>query len=140
MEEIEKQAENVVAVVKRKRPKPLSDKPRDVKILMCQELVALGAGNKEICEKVGISECSLWTYKREPGFYDAVREKHLIIFKDLVPKALKTIEAALESENSKVKFDAARLILDRNLFPESMGSNLEPPSQGTTVNIQVNYE
>lgn len=106
------------------------------------EYTAMGIYTEaKIAEMAGVSRNTLWEWKKKPEFMEDVWGKHRVIFSNLVPKALKTLEESLDSANGKVRLDAARLILDRTIYAEISGNQRPAGSdQPVQVNIQVNYE
>ena len=106
------------------------------------EFTAMGIYTEtQIAEKAGVSRNTLWEWKKKPEFMEDVWGKHRVIFANLVPKALKTLEESLDSANGKVRLDAARLILDRTIYAEISGDRgAATGGQPVNVNIQVNYE
>lgn len=106
------------------------------------ELTAMGLyGVSEVADLAGVARNTLWDWKKKPEFFEDVCARQRLIFSELVPKALKTLEECFESENSKVRLDAARLVLDRTVYSKESGTG--DVARGTTpvqVNIQVNYD
>lgn len=122
-----------------KANKDLTMKRTDYRWLRAVELTALGQkSNQEIIEEVGISKATFYLWKAKKEFYDDVMAKNIMIFKDLLPKALKTVNDAMDSGNAKVRLDAAKIVLEKTL-PE-LHPTEGKDGNSTTINIQVNYE
>jgi transposase-like protein len=122
-----------------RKPKELSEftKRTDPKWLQAVELVAMGQHTlEEIYTTVGVSRDTLYRWKREPDFVQDVKDKMVVIFEDLIPKAIATVEELLDSTNQKVRLEAAKLILDKT-FP-----NLSEVNERSlqAVKVDVHYE
>jgi hypothetical protein len=91
---------------------------------------------EEIYTTVGVSRDTLYRWKREPDFVQDVKDKMVVIFEDLIPKAIATVEELLDSTNQKVRLEAAKLILDKT-FP-----NLSEVNERSlqAVKVDVHYE
>ena len=116
----------------------LTMKRTDYRWLRAVELTALGQkSNQEIIAEVGISKATFYMWKAKRN-YDDVMAKNIMIFKDMLPKALKTVNDAMDSGNAKVRLEAAKIILEKTLpeFHSTEGKD----DNSTTINIQVNYE
>lgn len=122
-----------------KADKELTMKRTDYRWLRAVELTALAQkSNQEIIDDVGISKATFYLWKAKKEFYDDVMAKNIMIFKDMLPKALKTVNDAMDSGNAKVRLEAAKIVLEKTL-PEFHPTEGKDDNR-TTVNIQVNYE
>ena len=111
------------------------------KWLQAVELCALGQKqDKEVAEIVGVNRSTLWNWQKKPEFLQDVKEKQVLIFKNMLPQAIKTVQECMDSGNAKVRLDAARFIIDATCPEFSHPGDGQLSIGNAQFNIQVNYE
>lgn len=97
-------------------------KPKQKK---CIEMLVCGAYSQvQIARELKISEQTICNWKKDEEFAKELQEQMRICVQTLAPKAIKTMEALLNSDSDNVRFSAAKDILDRTGFKPSDNINV----------------
>lgn len=96
---------------------------------------------KEIAEALNVTEQTVVNWKKNPEFMEAYHKEININLKYLSHKALTTMNELLKSDSEKIRFSAAKDILDRTGFKQTErievdGSILNPFAGLTTDELK----
>lgn len=89
-------------------------KPKQIK---CIDMLILAEKTQaEIAKEIKVSEQTICNWKKDEEFIAEYNNRIKSCISSLAPKALKTMKTLLSSDTDKVRFSAAKDLLDRSGF------------------------
>ncbi len=86
----------------------------NAKKMSCITMLIDGVKQKDIAKELKVSEQTICAWKNDTEFVNEYEKRVREGIRSLVPKALKTASALLESKNDSVRYQVAKDILDRS--------------------------